>query len=95
MEAAKQDGRWAAAYASQRTMSVPRDLLAVLDARPRAKRFFAELDSKNRYAILYRLQDVKKPETRRRRLEKFVSMLEAGETVHERPGGSGRRLTRA
>ena len=82
MEAAKRDGRWAAAYASQRTITVPRDLQSALDARPRAKRFFAGLDSKNRYAILYRLQDAKKPETRQRRLEKFVSMLEAGETLH-------------
>lgn len=91
MEAAKQDGRWAAAYASQRTITVPRDLQSALDARPRAKLFFAELDSKNRYAILYRLHEAKKAETRQRRLEKFASMLEAGQTLHEQPGGSGRR----
>jgi len=70
-------------------------LQAALVARPRAKEFFQALDSKNRYAILYRLQDTKKPETRQRRLEKFVHMLEAGETLHERPTGPGRRLTSA
>lgn len=95
MEAAKRDGRWKTAYAPQRTITVPRDLRSELDARPRASRFFETLDSKNRYAILYRLQDAKKPETRQRRLEKFVRMLEAGETLHERPGGSSRRLSRA
>lgn len=82
MEAAKRDGRWAAAYASQRTITVPRDLQTALNAHPRAKRCFAGLDSKNRYAILYRLQDAKKRETRQRRLEKFVRMLEAGETIY-------------
>lgn len=87
VEAAKRDGRWSAAYAPQRTITIPKDLQSALTARPRAKRFFQTLDSKNRYAILYRLQDAKKPETRQRRLEKFVRMLEAGETLHERRGG--------
>ncbi len=82
--AAKRDGRWKAAYAPQRTMTVPRDLQAQLDARPRARRFFESLDSKNRYAILYRLHDAKKAETRQRRLDKFVRMLEAGEVLHGR-----------
>jgi uncharacterized protein YdeI (YjbR/CyaY-like superfamily) len=95
MEAAKRDGRWKAAYAPQRTITIPRDLQAALVAHPRAKKFFHALDSKNRYAILYRLQDAKKPETRHRRLQKFVQMLEVGETLHERPTGPGRRLPRA
>jgi uncharacterized protein YdeI (YjbR/CyaY-like superfamily) len=82
MEAAKRDGRWEAAYASPRTMTVPDDLREQLEKRPRARRFFEELDSRNRYAILYRLQDAKKADTRQRRLEKFVRMLEAGETLH-------------
>jgi uncharacterized protein YdeI (YjbR/CyaY-like superfamily) len=82
MEAAKRDGRWEAAYASPRTMTVPDDLRAQLEAHPRAWRFFEQLDSRNRYAILYRLQDAKKADTRQRRLEKFVRMLEAGETLH-------------
>jgi uncharacterized protein YdeI (YjbR/CyaY-like superfamily) len=93
--AAKQDGRWKAAYASQRTITIPRDLQAALGAQPRAKRFFQRLDSKNRYAILYRLQDAKQAETRQRRLQKFVQMLAAGETLHERPAGSPRRRPRA
>ena len=63
-------------------MQVPADLQRELDARPGAKAFFAELSSQNRYAILYRLHDAKKPETRARRLMKFVAMLEAGETIH-------------
>ena len=83
MDAAKRDGRWKAAYAPQRTMAVPSDLRAALKASPRAKKFFDALDSRNRYAILYRLHDAKKPETRQRRLEKFVKMLEAGETLHQ------------
>ena len=82
VERAKDDGRWDAAYEGQRSIGVPDDLQRELDARPRAKEFFAGLSSQNRYAILYRLQDAKRPETRARRLEKFVAMLEAGETIH-------------
>jgi uncharacterized protein YdeI (YjbR/CyaY-like superfamily) len=81
VERAKADGRWAAAYAGQKTSTVPDDLQRELDARPQAKAFFAGLNSQNRYAILYRLQDAKKPETRARRLAQFVAMLEAGETI--------------
>jgi uncharacterized protein YdeI (YjbR/CyaY-like superfamily) len=82
VERAKADGRWDAAYAGARTIEVPDDLRRELDARPDAAEFFAALDSQNRYAILYRLQDAKKPETRARRLQRFVAMLEAGETIH-------------
>jgi uncharacterized protein YdeI (YjbR/CyaY-like superfamily) len=82
VERAKADGRWDAAYGGQRAMTVPEDLQRELDARPSAAAFFAELSSQNRYAILYRLHDAKRPETRARRLEKFVAMLEAGETIH-------------
>lgn len=82
MESAKRDGRWAAAYASPRAMVVPEDLRARLAASPRARRFFEQLDGRNRYAILYRLHDAKKADTRERRLEKFIRMLEAGETLH-------------
>jgi uncharacterized protein YdeI (YjbR/CyaY-like superfamily) len=82
MEAAQRDGRWDAAYASPRAMAVPEDLQTQLQTHPRAQRHFAQLDSRNRYAILYRLQDAKKPETRQRRLEKFIRMLEAGETLY-------------
>jgi uncharacterized protein YdeI (YjbR/CyaY-like superfamily) len=82
VERAKADGRWEAAYESQKRIAVPDDLQRELDARPEAKAFFAQLSSQNRYAILYRLQDAKKPETRVRRLAKFVAMLEAGETIY-------------
>jgi uncharacterized protein YdeI (YjbR/CyaY-like superfamily) len=85
MEAAKQDGRWAAAYASPSAMTVPADLEARLVRSPRARRAFEVLDGQNRYAILYRLHDAKKVETRQRRLDDFVRMLEAGETIHPTP----------
>src|SRR4051812_48862497 len=71
--AAKADGRWEAAYESARTAQVPADLQAELDANPKAAAFFADLDGANRYAILYRLQEAKKPETRARRLAKFIA----------------------
>lgn len=82
VEAAKADGRWEAAYAGQRTAKIPEDLQHELDASPAAAQFFAGLDSANRYAIVYRLNDAKKPETRERRLRKFVAMLERGEKIH-------------
>jgi uncharacterized protein YdeI (YjbR/CyaY-like superfamily) len=82
VERAKADGRWDAAYDPQSTSVVPDDLAAELASRPAARAFFEALDSRNRYAILHRLQDAKKPETRARRLAKFVAMLEAGERIH-------------
>jgi uncharacterized protein YdeI (YjbR/CyaY-like superfamily) len=82
VERAKDDGRWQAAYESQSRIAVPDDLRRELDARPTAKEFFSRLSSQNRYAILYRLQDAKKPETRARRLAKFVAMLEAGKAIY-------------
>ncbi len=82
IEAAKADGRWENAYAGQRTAEVPDDLRRALEANPAAREFFAGLDSSNRYAVIYRLNDAKKPETRERRLGKFVAMLERGEKIH-------------
>lgn len=82
VDAAKADGRWDAAYEGQRTAEVPADLQRELDARPAAREFFAALDSANRYAIIYRLGEAKRPQTRERRLQKFVEMLERGEKVH-------------
>jgi uncharacterized protein YdeI (YjbR/CyaY-like superfamily) len=82
VESAKRDGRWDNAYDSQRTMTVPDDLQKKLDENPRAIEFFANLDSKNRYAILYRIHDAKKPETRARRIEKFIAMLNEGKKIH-------------
>jgi uncharacterized protein YdeI (YjbR/CyaY-like superfamily) len=83
IEAAKEDGRWEAAYEGQRTAKVPADLQLELDANPVAAATFAALDSANRYAITYRLAEAKKPETRERRLRKFLAMLERGEKIHE------------
>jgi len=82
VERAKADGRWEAAYDAQSKASVPEDLQRELDANPDAAAFFATLESYNRYAILYRIQEAKKPETRARRIEKFVGMLKRGEKVH-------------
>jgi uncharacterized protein YdeI (YjbR/CyaY-like superfamily) len=82
IEAARADGRWHAAYEPQSTATVPEDLQRELDSRPRAAAFFASLDSRNRYAILYRLQDAKKPETRARRLAQFVAMLEEHRKIY-------------
>jgi uncharacterized protein YdeI (YjbR/CyaY-like superfamily) len=76
VERAQQDGRWEAAYDSPSRATVPEDLQRALDEHPNAKAFFATLDSRNRYAILYRLHDAKKPETRARRIDEFVAMLE-------------------
>ena len=82
VDAAKADGRWAAAYAGQRTSSVPDDLAAALAADPRAEAFFETLSGANRFAILYRVQDAKKPETRAARIAKFVEMCHNHQTVH-------------
>jgi uncharacterized protein YdeI (YjbR/CyaY-like superfamily) len=80
MEAAQRDGRWEAAYPSPRNITVPPDLEAALEKNARARRAFDQLDRQNRFAILYRLHDAKKPETRERRLKEFVQMLARGET---------------
>lgn len=75
VERAKQDGRWDAAYASQSKAPVPDDLQKALDQNKAAKAFFEKLDSTNRYAILYRVNSAKKPETRQKRITQFVEML--------------------
>lgn len=82
IDQAKHDGRWEAAYAPQSKATIPEDLQSVLDRNPRAKRHLDQLDSRNRYAILYRVQDAKKPETRAQRIEKYVAMLARGETIY-------------
>jgi uncharacterized protein YdeI (YjbR/CyaY-like superfamily) len=88
VERAKTDGRWDAAYDGQRAATVPEDLQRALDANHAAREFFATLNSVNRYAILYRIADAKKPETRARRIEKYVAMLSEGKTLHPLPGGA-------
>jgi uncharacterized protein YdeI (YjbR/CyaY-like superfamily) len=82
IEQAKRDGRWEVAYAPQSKAAVPEDLQSALDRKPTAKRLFDRLDSRNRYAILYRVHDAKKPETRAQRIEKYVAMLARGEAIY-------------
>jgi uncharacterized protein YdeI (YjbR/CyaY-like superfamily) len=84
VEAAKADGRWKAAYAPQAKAEVPKDLAAALAARKGAKRFFETLDSANRYALIWRVNDAKRAETRTKRIAQFVEMLARGETIHPR-----------
>lgn len=82
IERAQADGRWEAAYDSATTAQVPDDLQEALNKNPAAKEFFATLKSSNRYAILFRIQTAKKAETRAKRIEQFIAMLEKGETVY-------------
>ena len=79
---AQADGRWERAYDSFSTSTVPDDLQAALSKNKKAAAFFATLDSRNRYAVLFRIQTVKKPVTRARRIADFVAMLARGEKVH-------------
>jgi uncharacterized protein YdeI (YjbR/CyaY-like superfamily) len=79
VERARADGRWDAAYDSPSTATVPEDLSRELEKNERARRFFSELDKRNRYAILYQIQDAKRPETRARRIARYVAMLAEGE----------------
>ncbi|GLI04749.1 hypothetical protein YDYSG_07790 [Paenibacillus tyrfis] len=82
IEAAKQNGQWDKAYESQSRATVPDDLQSELDRNPQAKAFFETLDSQNRYAILFRVHSAKKAETRAKRIQQFVTMLERGEKIY-------------
>jgi uncharacterized protein YdeI (YjbR/CyaY-like superfamily) len=82
IESAKEDGRWDAAYDSYSSATVPDDLRAALDGNAKAKAFFATLNSQNRYAILFRIQTAKKAETRAKRIQQFVDMLEKNEKLY-------------
>src|SRR5216683_2692520 len=75
VELAKADGRWEAAYKSQSKITVPADFQSALDKNQQARDFFTTLNSVNRYAILFRIQTAKKPETRSARIQKFIEML--------------------
>jgi uncharacterized protein YdeI (YjbR/CyaY-like superfamily) len=79
---AKADGRWDAAYLGQRRAEVPDDLRAALARNDRAREFFETLNRSNRYAILHRIEEAKKPETRARRIERFVAMLAEGKKLY-------------
>lgn len=82
VERARADGRWDAAYAGQGTATVPVDLQDALDADPGAAAAFEQLDARNRYAIIWRLNDAKRADTRARRLESYLEMLRRGERLH-------------
>jgi uncharacterized protein YdeI (YjbR/CyaY-like superfamily) len=82
IDRAKADGRWDAAYDSTRTAAVPADLQAALDAHPKARAFFSTLNAANRYAVLWRVQTAKKPETRASRIATLVAMLARGDKIH-------------
>jgi len=88
---AKEDGRWEAAYAGQASIDVPEDLLAALQDNPGAKAMFETLTRANRYAILYRIGNAKRPETRSRRIDQCVEMLARGETIHPQAPRSPRK----
>ena len=81
IEAAKQDGRWEAAYDSQKTISIPEDFQAALDKNKKAKAFFGTLKSAERYSFLFRLHNAKKAETRVKRIQQFIEMLKKGEKI--------------
>jgi uncharacterized protein YdeI (YjbR/CyaY-like superfamily) len=82
VQRAQQDGRWESAYDPPSEMTVPDDLRAALDENPAAGAFFGTLDSRNRYAILFRLQTAKHAETRAKRIREFVDMLAKHEKLY-------------
>lgn len=82
IDRAKQDGRWETAYSSASTSTIPEDFQRALDANKKAKAFFATLNSQNRYAILFRIQNSKRAETRAKKITQFIEMLAHGEKLH-------------
>lgn len=82
VEKAKADGRWAAAYDSPSTMTIPEDFLKALTNNKKAKETFETLNKSNTYAIAWRIQTAKKPETKERRIKTIIEMLEKGEKLY-------------
>jgi uncharacterized protein YdeI (YjbR/CyaY-like superfamily) len=82
VEQARTDGRWEGAYAGQAQVEVPIDLRAALDAEPAASATFEKLTSQNRYAVIYRVESLRRADSRARRIEQYVAMLARGETLH-------------
>lgn len=91
IERAKADGRWDAAYAGSKTIEVPAELRAALDSQPQAAAFFETLNAQNRFAILFRLGNVKRAETKARKIAEYVAMLAREETIY--PQNARRGLT--
>lgn len=87
---AQQDGRWEAAYDAVSAAVVPPDLQAAFDASPGAEALFNTLNSQNRYAVLFRIQMVKKADTRARKIAQYAAMLARHETLHPMPAPKGR-----
>jgi uncharacterized protein YdeI (YjbR/CyaY-like superfamily) len=83
IDAAQKNGNWDTAYDSPKSAKIPEDFQVAIAANPKALEFFESLDGANRYAVLFRIQTVKKPETRARKIEKFIQMLKRHETIHE------------
>src|ERR1043165_9611307 len=82
VEAAKADGRWDRAYRGSRTMDIPPDLQAAIDAEPRARAMLAKLSAQTRYALAFRTHNMKTQAGRKKKIESFVAMLKRGETIH-------------
>jgi uncharacterized protein YdeI (YjbR/CyaY-like superfamily) len=82
IERAKSDGRWDKAYGGSSAKEVPADLAAALAANPRAQAMFEILTSANRFAVVFRVNDAKKPETRAKRITQYVEQLARGETIY-------------
>lgn len=82
VDAAKADGRWAAAYGSSSNFEMPADFMELLAKKPKALAFYNSLNKTNQYAIYFRLHTAKRPETRAKRMTDFLAMLERGEKLH-------------
>ena len=82
VERAKADGRWEAAYAGPAGIVVPPDLVAALAAEPKAQAMYEILTSQNRYAVISRIESLKRADSRARRIEQYVAMLALGQTIY-------------
>lgn len=82
VDAAKADGRWARAYGAGRNLKIPDDLLAAIDAEPQAKAMLAKLNAQNRFALAFRVHNLKTEAGRRKKIAAFVEMLKRGETIY-------------
>lgn len=83
IEAAKQNGQWDKAYEPQSSSSLPADFEIELNRNPKAKAFYESLDRTNKYAISFRINNVKKQETRAKKIQQFIQMLEKGEKIYQ------------
>ena len=82
VEAAKADGRWGRAYQSGKDMQIPADLQAAIDAEPKARAMLAKLSAQNRFALAFRIHNMKTAAGRKKKIEAFVAMLKRGETIY-------------